>query len=210
MNEVTATGTDKRHCKQVDTLLNGEPSLNMQAEATLKEVLQAGQQISDERSGEPAKSKNYQRCLNAAVHYLRYRPRSEFEVRERLQRRGFNRDNIEAVIARLKEQGLIDDLAFAKFWMDNRDSFNPRSQRSIKLELKQKGVAGNIIDQVDITDDTISAYRAAQGKVRNLPMTDYRVFHRRLGEYLRRRGFGYEIINNIVEQVWQEQMNIPE
>ena len=112
---------------------------------------------------------------------------------------------MEAVIAHLRGQGLVDDIAFARFWKDNRESFSPRSQWLTKLELRQKGVADDIIDQmVDAVDDNDSAYRAALSKARNLPLADYQDFRRRLGEYLKRRGFGYGVINHNVEKIWQE------
>ena len=112
---------------------------------------------------------------------------------------------MEAALANLKKQGLVNDLAFAQFWKDNRESFRPRSQWLTRLELKQKGVAEDIIDQVVAeVDDEDSAYRAAVGRARSLPLSDYHGFRRRLGERLRRRGFSYEVINNTIERLWKE------
>jgi regulatory protein len=109
------------------------------------------------------------------------------------------------VIAKLKEQGLVSDIAFAQFWKDNRESFSPRSQWLTRLELRRKGVTTDIIDQVvDEVDDADNAYRAALSKARGLPLSDYQGFRRRLGDYLKRRGFGYEVINYTVERIWQE------
>ena len=105
----------------------------------------------------------------------------------------------------------MDDMAFAQFWKDNRESFSPRSQWLTRLELRQKGIADGIIAQVvDTVDDNHSAYQAALGKVRSLPLSDYHRFRRRLGEYLRRRGFNYGVINHTVERVWKERERSPE
>ena len=113
-------------------------------------------------------------------------------------------------MANLREQGLVDDMAFARFWKENRESFSPRSQRLTRLELKRKGVVSDVIDRViDAVDDGDSAYRAALDRVRRLPLSDYQSFRRRLGEYLKRRGFGYEVINHTVDRVWQEQGSNP-
>jgi regulatory protein len=112
---------------------------------------------------------------------------------------------VEAALANLKEQGLVNDVAFAQFWKDNRQSFRPRSQWLTKLELRQKGVSEDIIDQVIAeVDDEDSAYRAAVGRAHGLPLSDYHDFRRRLGEYLKRRGFSYGVISHTVERVWQE------
>jgi regulatory protein len=109
------------------------------------------------------------------------------------------------VIGRLKETGVVDDIAFARFWKENRETFSPRSQRLTKVELRQKGVAADVIDRIaGVVDDDNSAYRAALGKARSLSLSDYQGFRRRLGEYLKRRGFGYEVIHRTVERLWQE------
>ena len=113
-----------------------------------------------------------------------------------------------AVLAKLKEQKYVDDAAFAQFWKADRDTFRPRSQWLVRRELRQKGVAEEIINQVVATiDEESSAYRAALSRSRHWPQTDYQLFRRRLGEYLRRRGFGYEVINHTVERLWQERGN---
>ena len=114
-------------------------------------------------------------------------------------------DCTEKVLAQLKEQGLVDDTAFARFWKENRESFSPRSRRLTSLELQRKGLDSGIIEQVvGEVDDSDSAYRAALSKARRLSPSDYQGFRRRLGEYLRRRGFGYEVINHTVERIWKE------
>jgi len=204
MTKVTALRVGRSR-QRVNVFLDGKFAFSLEAEVALKEGLQVGQELSSSQIEALVRSDHFHRCLNATVHYLSYRPRSESEVRERLQRRGFDGDSIEAVIAKLKEQGLISDIAFAQFWKDNRESFSPRSQWLTRLELRRKGVTTDIIDQVvDEVDDADNAYRAALSKARGLPLSDYQGFRRRLGDYLKRRGFGYEVINHTVERIWQE------
>ena len=205
MGKVTALHIGKSRRKRVNVFLDGKFAFSLEAEVAVKEGLQLGQELSASEIEALARSDHFHRCLNAAAHYLSYRPRSEFELRERLHRRGFDGDSVEAVLTKLKEQGVVDDMEFAQFWKDNRESFSPRSQWLTKLELRRKGVADDIIDQVtDAIDDDNSAYRVALSKARSLPLSDRQGFRRRLGDYLKRRGFGYGVINHTVERVWQE------
>lgn len=205
MKKITALRIGKGRGKRVNVFLDGKFAFSLEAEVAVKEGLRLGQELSASEIEALARSDHFHRCLNAAAHYLSYRPRSEFELRERLQQRGFEGDSVEAVLARLKEQGVVDDMAFAQFWEDNREAFSPRSRWLTKLELRRKGVADDIIDQVtDAIDDDNSAYRAALSKARSLPLSDRQGFCRRLGDYLKRRGFGYGVINHTVERVWQE------
>ncbi len=204
---ITAIRIGRGRGKRVNVSLDGKFAFSLEAEVAVREGLQVDQELSASQTEALAMSDHFHRCLNAAVHYLSYRPRSESEIRERLQRRSFDGDSVEAVIAKLKEQGLVDDMAFAQFWKDNRQSFSPRSRWLTRLELRQKGVADDIIDQVvDDVDDADSAYRAVLSKARSLPLSDYQSFRRRLGEYLKRRGFGYEVINQTIGRIWQERV----
>ena len=204
MTKVTALRVGRGR-RRVNVFLDGRFAFSLEAEIATKESLQVGQELSGSQIEALARSDHFHCCLNAALHYLSYRPRSESEIRERLRRHGFDGDSVDAVVAKLKEQGLVNDMAFAQFWKDNRESFSPRSQWLTRLELRRKGVATDIIDEVvDEVGDADNAYRAALGKARGLPLSDYQGFRRRLGEYLKRRGFGYEVINHTVERIWRE------
>ncbi len=205
MKRVTAIGEGKRRKRRVNIFLDDKFAFSLEADVALKEGLRVGQELSEGDIEALTGAELSQRCLNAALRYLAYRPRSESELKERLARRGFDGDTVATAVARLKEQGLVDDLAFAQFWKENRQSFSPRSRWLTRRELKQKGVADEVIERVlaDV-DDEGSAYQAAIAKARNLPLADYEGFHRRLGEYLKRRGFGYGVIKNTLKKVWEE------
>ncbi len=205
MKQVTALRSRIGRGKRVNVYLDGRFAFSLEAEVALTEGLKVGQELTGEYISTLGKADDFQRCLNAAMRYLSYRPRSEFELRERLYRRNFDDESINGVVARLKELALVDDREFAKFWRDNRRAFSPRSSSLTKLELRRKGVAEEVISQVVNPDsDGEGAYRAALGKARQLPVSDYQSFRHRLGEYLRRRGFNYGIINKTVRKLWQE------
>jgi regulatory protein len=205
MKRVTAIAEGKRRKRRVNIFLDDKFAFSLEAEVALKEGIKVGQELSEGDIEALTGAELSQRCYDAALRYLDYRPRSQAELKQRLARRGFDSDTIEATIARLKELGLVDDLAFARFWQENRQAFSPRSRWLLRRELKQKGVADEVIERVvaDV-DDEDGAYQAAIAKAHKLPASDYEVFRRRLGEYLQRRGFGYGVIKNTLKKVWEE------
>jgi regulatory protein len=150
-------------------------------------------------------SDSLQDCLDAAYYYLSYRQRSEGEIRQWLHKRGFASEVAETAIAKLKEQNLSDDFAFAKFWRDDRLSFRPKSKRLIKKELRDKKVASEIIEQVtgDMDDEDI-AYKLGSSRLSALAHLDYPDFYRRLSSYLAYRGFSYEVIKHTASLLWQQ------
>jgi regulatory protein len=203
MGTITGLSRKKGQRKIVDLFLEGKLTCSVLAEVVKEEGLQVGQELSAERLQALAASDGYQRCLNSANRFLGYRPRSEAELKRKLYR--YDRDCIEKVLSNLKEKGLVNDDAFARFWKENREAFSPRSRRLTGLELRRKGVDGETIDRVvGEVDDNETAYRAALGRVRRLSISDYQGFRRRLGEYLKRRGFNYEVIKNTTDKIWKE------
>ena len=134
-----------------------------------------------------------------------YRPRSEAELRRRLRQRGFDNERVEKVLSQLREKGLTDDFAFAQFWAENRESFSPRSRAMLRRELRAKGIDAETITEVTGgIDEVASAYRAAQKGARTISTLDYDSFRKKLLGFLERRGFGYEVGQRTVDQVWQE------
>ncbi len=192
--------------KQVSIFIDGSFSFSISEEVAATSGLKVGQHLSSEQIDKLKKADLSHSCFGAALNYLGYRPRSEAELRQRLHRRGFNDEVVDKVVIGLKERRLIDDVAFAQYWRDNRLSFRPRSRRLIKLELRQKGVAAETANEVvEGLDDESAAYEVGLKKARVLSGLDYREFHRYLSDHLRRRGFDYEIIRSAVARLWQEQ-----
>ncbi len=205
-SHITAIKAGKNpRIQRSNIFLDGKYAFSLDNEVIAKESLKVGQALSTNEVDILTRADHFQRCLNAAFQFLSYRPRSEAETKTRLQRRGYADEEIEKVIGQLKRLNLLDDAAFAAYWKENRNSFKPRSQRMLKLELRRKGVESEVIDEaIENIDETDSAYRAAMQKARTLSVTDYQIFRQRLGGYLQRRGFNYGVINKIVKKVWQE------
>ena len=148
---------------------------------------------------------NDQSCLDAALRYLSYRPRSEWEMKTHLEKKRFSPASVQAVLLSLREQKLVDDVAFAEFWKTNRESFSPRSQAMLRNELRRKGIAQDIIAEVtQEVDEEASAYEAAQKRARRLTISDYDSFRRGLAAFLRQRGFNHEVAQQTINHLWKE------
>ena len=205
MSKITGLKQGKNRAKRIHVYVDDKFALSLAPETALKENLGIGQDLGRAALEELANKDLRQRCFNSAVRFLGYRPRSESEIKQRLTRHGFDDGTIDKTLVKLKDMGYVDDTAFAHFWVENRETFSPRSRRMAKFELKRKGLKADIIDQaVNEINEKESAYRAAQNRARRLTALDYQDFRLRLGQYLGRRGFGYGIISEIVERVWKE------
>jgi len=205
MSKITGIKRGKRGTKSVAILLDGKPALGLLAETARKQNLKLGQNLDEGVLENLAKDDLRQRCYNTAARFLSYRPRSESEMRQRLARHGYDVDTIEKTLGRYREMGLVDDAAFARFWVENRNTFSPRSKRLAKIELKKKGLQTGIIEEaVNEIDEKENAYQAALKRAHRLEALDYKDFRVKLGQYLGRRGFSYGIIKEITGRIWKE------
>lgn len=143
--------------------------------------------------------------LDAACRYLGYRPRSEFEMRTWLRRKGYPPEAVEGAISALKSRGLVDDAAFARYWKESREAGSPRSRAALRSELARKGVDTEVASgALDGTDDEAAAYRAVMKRAARLGGLGHDEFRKRLGAALRRRGFSHEVTERTVNRLWQE------
>jgi regulatory protein len=209
MKRVTSIETQKAKRGRVNLFLDGAYAFSLSVPVASMAGLHEGQELTSKEVEKLQNDDLLHRSLNSALRYLSPRPRSETEVRNRLRRQDYDADTIQQVIDKLKEQKLIDDADFARFWRENRENFRPRSRRFIEFELRQKGVDADTASGVtEGLDEELNAYRAAQKKSSSLKGQDYHNFRNRLSAFLRQRGFSYEVISCTVNRVWQEQTNL--
>lgn len=83
--------------------------------------------------------------LEAAARFLEARARSIGEVRRRLSSAGYRADLIDGAIVRMTELGMLDDVAFARAWVESRDRARPRGERALADELRLRGVDRAVI-----------------------------------------------------------------
>ncbi len=146
---------------------------------------------------------------NLALRFLSYRPRSEKEVREKLESKKVESNIIEKIILKLKEKKFLNDEEFAKGWIENRNRFKPRSARLIKIELKQKGIKEDIFNKL-ISDkglminDLESAKKLVKKKMekyRNKLGITRDEIYQKLGRFLASKGFNWDIIKKSIDEI---------
>ena len=145
------------------------------------------------------------RAREKALRLLDYRPRSSKEIERRLAKAGFAQEVVEETLKRLEELGLIDDLQFARVWINHRKALG---KTRIKWELRQKGVSNDVVEEalsaVDPEMEYQSAVKAARSRWGKDKDPDKRTRRRRLAAFLQRKGFGWDVINGVLNELSPE------
>ena len=195
----------QRHRQRANVYIDGRYAFSLSLELVAQAALHEGDTLSPQQVDSLRQADVKHQAHAAAIRLLAYRPRSEKEIRQRLFRRGLPPQVVQETIARLREQGLLSDDAFARFWVETRDQNSPRGRRLLWQELSAKGIEREIARQaIDAVAEEDAALRAAQNKARQLQGQEYAVFRRRLGDFLLRRGFPYPTVRTTIEKLWRE------
>lgn len=88
------------------------------------------------------------RGLSIALNFIKYRPRSAFEVVRRLQRAGLDANRINSIVIQLTEFDILNDSRFARDWVRSRDRLHPVGNYLLKRELSEKGIVEDVIGRV--------------------------------------------------------------
>jgi regulatory protein len=203
VKKVTALKVQAKNKRRVNVYLDGTFAFGLPD--TVAASLRVGQLLSDEEGVALQRRDTVERAYERALRFLSYRPRSCEEVARYLAGKQVPEDVAGEVIARLQNAELLDDGAFARYWVENRQSFRPRGTMALRYELRRKGVdEGAIKAAIEEVDESEGAYRAAQAQARRLAGVDRETFRRRLGGYLSRRGYAYATVRETIERLWRE------
>jgi len=135
-----------------------------------------------------------------AIRYLGPRDRSALEVQRHLTVKGWDSEAIGQAVARVKQEGYVDDQKFSRKWIDYRSRTAPRSRMAIIQELKQKGIARETIQSAVATMDEESlALACAKRKSRQWLRYDGAEMEQRIVIFLQRKGFPYPVCRKVAQ-----------
>ncbi|MDQ3043893.1 MAG: recombination regulator RecX [Chloroflexota bacterium] len=204
---ITAITPQRRTPDRLNIFLDGVYAFSLATALVADEGLAPRQELTAARVATLLAADSVSKATEAALRFLAVRPRSERELRDRLRSKQFTPDEIAAALERVRGWGYLDDIAFARFWVAQRETYRPRGQRLLRHELAQKGVDRDLIvatiAEAEI-DEPTAALELARGRLLTYRGLEPHVVRRRLGAFLARRGYGYDVIGPTLEVLLSE------
>ncbi len=199
---ITALTVQQRNKERVNVLVDGEFALAVTAVAAA--ALRRGQYLSDAEIEKFKQEDQRDKAYNRAVRFLGFRVRSQAEMERYLRDKGYPADVVAETIDRLARQEYLNDEEFARLWLDNRERFRPRGQQALRYELRQKGLAAEVIEAAvaNIDEDEL-AWAAVASKLHRWQNLDEPELRQKIMGFLSRRGFNYEVIQRVVRRALQ-------
>ena len=143
-------------------------------------------------------------AYEAALSSLDRSARTAHDLASALRRRGFVQPAVDAVLARLTENGLIDDARYARR-MAELSASKPVGLYAFKRKLRAKGIsdddAEDALSAFDDEQQRAAALQAAQRLYRKYEALPEREARAKLSQALARRGFAWDAIEGAVDEV---------
>lgn len=193
----------KQQLKRADRYsiyIDGKYSCSFSESELLKLKLRVGQELTATEFEDLKSTAVLDKAYDRALNLISRRLRSEWEVREYLKRKDSEPEVIDVTVARLAERGYINDLEFARRWVDNRRLLKATSKRRLTQELRQKRVPDEIVDQVLAEDETDDREVLRELVERKRKQTKYQD-DVKLMQYLSRQGYNYDDIRSVLGAV---------
>lgn len=203
MGTITAINSQRRNPNRYSIFIDGEFVLGIDKKTVEDMDLRVGTLVDEKDLKKITSQEELNKAQAYALMLLDYRERSLREIKMRMRQKGYEEKLIEKVVKYLKDRNLINDKRFTRLWAESRIKKGYGSWR-IQSELEQKGVNREMADEIlKGLYSGINEVQIALDLVRKKKgvLKESQRLTERVSNLLRRRGFSFEVISNVVEEI---------
>jgi regulatory protein len=206
---ITKLAAQKKDTSRASVFLDGEYAFGLHQDLLLKHGLHKGVTLSLEEQRALQEEDAVMLAKAKAMRYVARRARTITEVRRKLREKEHPEPAIDVAVARLEELGYLDDADYAREYVRSRFASKGYGPVRLRQELKRRGVGKHQIEDALLLMDEGELLDAAREHARKRwpRLSDEDDPYRRrqkLNAYLRRRGFSYDVIRRVTDEVTQD------
>ena len=207
---ITRLARQKRDAERVSVFIDGAFAFGLALDLAVQAGLRKGRTLTVEEQQALLDDEERLKARTVALDYIAYQARTEREVRQKLQRKGFSEPVADEAVARMRELGYLDDADYARAYARGRLGGRGHGPHRIRADLLRRGVARPTIDAV--LDDLVehddlreTALRHGRKRWRRLQREDDPYKRRKkLADFLQRRGYDFDLIREVTETLEAE------
>lgn len=147
---------------------------------------------------------SFSSALSRAYFFLKFRPRTVWEMQTYLKKKGFTQKIVEQAIQELKDEKYLDDQEFIDLFVQNKIATNPKGKIVLTSQLLKLGIPKNLIDEyfekTEIDEEKL-AYDLLQKKLYRFKKYTGPIRTQKIISYLMQRGFSYSISLTIARKI---------
>ena len=213
-HKITALSVQTRNPDRVNVSVDGKYRFSLDISQVADLGVKVGRCVTAAELAELEAESQFGKLYARTLEYCLARPHSVHEVRDYLQRKtvtrryksrltgqikerlGVDQSVADRILVRLREKGYVNDEAFARWWVENRNIIKGASKRKLSSELAAKGIDRALIYRVLAESDRSDLQELTKiiaKKRRRYPD------EQKLAAYLARQGFDYDDIKQALQ-----------
>lgn len=181
-----------------------EYAFSVDEDVLIKYNLKKGVELDDFAVTEMLFQDDIRKAYNTAINYLSHRMRSETEVREHLKKKEISDSVIKEAIHKLYELKFLNDEEFAKAFVQTKLNTTDKGADVIKLELKEKGIAPDLItkaiEEVSFDEQLEKAIKLSEKYALKNKKDSSRILKQKIEQMLKRKGYSFPIIRAALDE----------
>ena len=188
--------------KQTVAVRIGEEAFEIAGSASVELELRPGLEVTPGLRSRIAAAASRRAAAADGLRYLRGRPRTELEVRDRLRACGHAPPVVEAVLGELRQGGLVDDARYAEWFVGARLAHRPAGVVRLVREMCERGVPKPVAQAAALRalrerSEEALALQAARPRFAAVARLGRERGLRRLAGFLTGRGFSEETVRSV-------------
>lgn len=214
--KITGLSAQQKDPNRINVLVDGKFRFSLDISQVTDLGIRVGKEFKEEELDEFEVESQFGKLYGRALEYCIMRPHSAREVRDYLYRKtrttrvrnrrtgevkerlGVSTELTDRVFDRLLDKGYIDDSAFTRWWVENRNVRKGTSRRKLQAELAAKGVSSAIIEEaLSLTTRSDEEELAKIVSKKRAKYPDDQKFM----QYLARQGFSYDDIKSALSDL---------
>ncbi|WP_035291470.1 recombination regulator RecX [Clostridium sp. KNHs214] len=210
---ISSIEVQKRDKNRVNVYIDNEFAFGCNAELVYIYDLKKGKKVDLEFLQSVAEEDNYLNGKNYALKVIEKTYKTEKEIRDKLYKKEYGYKAVDRIIAFLKKYKFLDDYKYTETFI--KDRIIKYGKNKIKFDLIKKGIEEDLIIEklnvIDYEKEYGSAYALGEGKYKLLIKSEKEVskdifkIYKKVCDFLIRRGFDYNIVNSVIEQLKDSQ-----
>lgn len=204
--KITKIEVQKKNKERVSVFVDDEYSFSLHAEIIYKFGIKVGTEITPDFMETVGKVEEQKKANNYAMTLISKAFKTEKQIVDKMKQKDFEQEYIDKAISMLKEYKYIDDTLFAQSYVSDSVNFTKMGKNKIKNKLYQKGVDKDTINDTLnslVNDDQQfeAALEIAKKKYRTIRETDKRKKNQKMTSFLQYRGFSFDIIKKVLNEL---------
>lgn len=207
MKKITKVEKQKNNDNRYSIYLDDEFAFGVHKDILIKYELLKGKEIEDDFINEVIKAKEQSKANNYALKLLSYRSKTSKEILKKMREKGYDQVTINNSVGFLEKLGYVNDRQYALNFVREKVNIQKLGRKRLEFELFKKGIDQDIVNDVisELVDTNEEYRRALEIGLKKLNSSykndDKQAQYRKLGGYLQRKGYNYDVVKKVLDEL---------